>query len=306
MTWYRSCWILACTILATSILYVAGASQNVHADTTGTVRIAQTLWGKTLISNSAVGREPDLNQLNQPNRRALGSNGIHAPLVVLNGSPKQLHSHYDDILRVLPSAHTLPRKVSYTVHSGDTLWQISMDTKMSVNELKVINHLDSDVIYPGQKLQVSPAKPILLSTKVIRTSTRPSRHQMDTAMTHSGIPSKLIPIYQAAGQKYGVPWPVLAAIHRDETNFATTQIFSSAGAEGPMQFMPATFQHFGVSAPGRHGAPDINNVYDAIYSCANMLEKDGYQNNPEEALYLYNHSSSYVKKIEELADEYAV
>ena len=180
---------------------------------------------------------------------------------------------------------------SYRVRSGDTLWGIAMANHVSVSYLMTMNALSSSLIFPGQKLTVHghPQNPPLKMTSV---------------QIKGGPPTQLIPVYQAAGQRYGVPWTVLAAIHRVETNFSTHRLVSSEGAEGPMQFMPATFEFFGVTAPGQHGRPNINNVYDAIYSCAHMLAFNGYAKHPWQALYLYNHSAFYVQRVLMFAQDY--
>jgi len=72
---------------------------------------------------------------------------------------------------------------------------------------------------------------------------------------HSGPPAFLIPIYRAAGRLYDIPWQVLAAINWIETDYGRDLSTSSAGAVGWMQFMPATWQMYGV-AVGHTGQPD--------------------------------------------------
>lgn len=306
MTWYRSWLILSCAALLVFVLYFSDSS-DVHADT---VRVqhehTQTLSGTPRKTDRLIwtGLNMQLSPSESPHFN-LVDNALSLQTNSLNLSrPHPLsHPQTNTFLRINPravwqdtrKATRLTRLSSYTVHSGDTLWGISMDYNMSVATLKRINNLRSNIIYPGQKLHIAVAS-FLLSTA--------STHQ--NAVNHLGIPLNLIPIYQAAGRKYDIPWTVLAAIHRNETRFGTTQIFSSAGAEGPMQFMPKTFQYYGVTAPGRVGPPDINNVSDAIYSCAHMLKQEGYRQNPFEALYMYNHSSTYVHTIEQWAQRYSV
>src|SRR5688500_4299087 len=61
------------------------------------------------------------------------------------------------------------------------------------------------------------------------------------------IPPRLIAIYEeAADTCEGLEWTVLAAIHKVETGFETGSATSGKGAQGPMQFMPATFAAYGV------------------------------------------------------------
>ena len=64
------------------------------------------------------------------------------------------------------------------------------------------------------------------------------------------IPPFLLPIFQAAGTAYGIPWQVLAAINEVETDYGRDLSVSSAGAEGWMQFLPAEWAQYGVDANG--------------------------------------------------------
>src|SRR5438445_267975 len=77
-------------------------------------------------------------------------------------------------------------------------------------------------------------------------------------------------IWQAAGNSYGIPWTVLAAINKVETNFGQNLGPSSAGAIGWMQFMPSTWARWGIDANG-DGIADPDNRTDAIFSAARYL-----------------------------------
>ncbi|WP_374724100.1 peptidoglycan DD-metalloendopeptidase family protein [Calidifontibacillus erzurumensis] len=111
-------------------------------------------------------------------------------------------------------------------------------------------------------------------------------------------PANFIPIYKGAAKKYGVDWEVLASIHKNESTYSTYPVggVSSAGAKGPMQFMPSTFASYGVDGNG-DGKIDIWNDEDAIYSAANYLSKSGYSRDVRKALYAYNHANWYVEMI---------
>lgn len=142
------------------------------------------------------------------------------------------------------------------------------------------------------------------------------------------IPEEYIPVYISAGEKYGVPWTLLAAHHRVETRFSTMNtLVSPVGAEGHMQFMPCTFvgwDHpscsglgkgeikksektnpevikrfggYGVDANG-DGVADPFDLEDAIYSAANYLSKSGVSDGElKKAIFNYNHSEEYVEDI---------
>ena len=88
------------------------------------------------------------------------------------------------------------------------------------------------------------------------------------------IPAELMPLYHAAERRYAVPWSVLAAINKIETDFGRNLGPSSAGAVGWMHFMPATWRAYGVDADG-DGRADPANPADAIFSAAAYLRASG-------------------------------
>jgi hypothetical protein len=110
------------------------------------------------------------------------------------------------------------------------------------------------------------------------------------------IPPFLLPIYQAAGTAYGIPWQVLAAINEVETDYGRDLSVSSAGAEGWMQFLPSTWQLYGVDANGA-GYEDPYNPADAIFAAARYLRAAGGDTNVRAAVYAYNHSQAYVDSV---------
>jgi cell wall-associated NlpC family hydrolase len=110
-------------------------------------------------------------------------------------------------------------------------------------------------------------------------------------------------IWQAAGSTYGIPWNVLAAINKVETNFGSNLGPSSAGAVGWMQFMPSTWARWGVDANG-DGVADPDNPTDAIFSAARYLAGCGGQFDIARAVYCYNHATWYVNEVLGLAALY--
>lgn len=150
------------------------------------------------------------------------------------------------------------------------------------------------------------------------------------------IPEQYLSLYYAAAQQFAVPWNLLAAVHRIETSFSTDDpMISSAGAIGPMQFMPLTW--VGWSYPGgtRLGNADIPNEIltspteiaryggygmdgdgdgiadpfnnaDAIYTAAKYLSANGGSPfDSQKALYAYNHSQVYIDNVLGYANRYA-
>ena len=110
------------------------------------------------------------------------------------------------------------------------------------------------------------------------------------------IPPFLLPIYQACGTEYGIPWEVLASINKIETGFGTNMGPSSAGALGWMQFLPSSWEAFGLDANG-DGKEDPYNPVDAICAAAHYLKLSGGSNDLYKAIFAYNHADWYVQEV---------
>lgn len=118
----------------------------------------------------------------------------------------------------------------------------------------------------------------------------------------TGVPPALIPIYRSAAAAYalGPEGPaVLAAINKVETAFGANLNVSSAGAVGWMQFMPSTWEAYGVDADG-NGVRDPYDPEDAIFTAARYLSAAGMPADTYGAVYAYNHADWYVAQV--LAD----
>jgi hypothetical protein len=110
------------------------------------------------------------------------------------------------------------------------------------------------------------------------------------------IPPFLLPIYQACGTEYGIPWEVLAAINKIETDFGNNLNVSSAGAVGWMQFLPSSWETYGLDANG-DGRKDPYNPVDAICAAARYLKIAGGQHDLYNAILAYNHADWYAQEV---------
>jgi len=75
-----------------------------------------------------------------------------------------------------------------------------------------------------------------------------------------------------------------------ETAFGKVRSPSTAGAQGPMQFLPATWRTYGLGG-------NIYDPHDSILGAANYLRASGAPGNLRQALYAYNHSKLYVEAV---------
>jgi membrane-bound lytic murein transglycosylase B len=106
----------------------------------------------------------------------------------------------------------------------------------------------------------------------------------------------LLALYQEAEATFGVGWEYLAAINLVETGMGRIRGTSVAGAQGPMQFMPATWAAYGAGG-------DINSTRDAIMAAGRYLAANGFANpgGIEGALFAYNRHPAYVRGVAAVA-----
>lgn len=105
---------------------------------------------------------------------------------------------------------------------------------------------------------------------------------------------ELLTDYHLAEQRTGVDWATLAAINFVETDFGRINGTSDAGAQGPMQFIPATWEAYGAGG-------DIRDPHDAILGAGRLLAANGFADDPPAALHHYNDSDGYVRAVMLLA-----
>jgi membrane-bound lytic murein transglycosylase B len=102
--------------------------------------------------------------------------------------------------------------------------------------------------------------------------------------------SALLAYYREAQQRFKVSWNVLAAVNFVESKFGKLRNASAAGAQGPMQFLPATWRRYGLGG-------NVHDAHDAIVGAANYLRASGARHDLRRALHHYNPSRSYVDAV---------
>jgi membrane-bound lytic murein transglycosylase MltF len=103
----------------------------------------------------------------------------------------------------------------------------------------------------------------------------------------------LLDAYRDAEAEFGIPWQYLAAIHLVETRLGRIRGNSSSGAQGPMQFIPSTWEAFGEG--------DVNDNRDAILAAGRYLKAAGGPANMDKAIFAYNHDDGYVTAVKAYA-----
>jgi membrane-bound lytic murein transglycosylase B len=122
----------------------------------------------------------------------------------------------------------------------------------------------------------------------------PQRRLPDWRIIPPPAPTELLAHYREAQRRTGVHWTYLAAIHLVETRMGRIRGLSTAGARGPMQFLPPTWDLYGAGG-------DITDPRDAILAAARLLKANGAPGDMAEALWHYNPSDYYVRAVSEYA-----
>ena len=124
------------------------------------------------------------------------------------------------------------------------------------------------------------------------------------------IPASYLRLYRQAGARYRIPWPVLAAAGKVESDHGRARLpgvrsgSNWAGACGPMQLGCVPHSKAGNSwARYGHGRP--HDPAQAIPAAARYLVDHGAHRDLDRALFAYNHSWAYVARFNQLARRYA-
>jgi cell wall-associated NlpC family hydrolase len=165
-----------------------------------------------------------------------------------------------------------------------------------------------------------PLLVVLLAAASPGTSAQPagnggSSAGLPTVLAEADIPADYLTWYITAARTCpGLPWPVLAGIGKVESDHGRSDLpgvhsgANTAGAQGPMRFLPGTFGEFAVNAdPDRPLSP--YDPADAIYTAARMLCGDGARGGSttgiKQAIFAYNHAVWYVREVMSWAVKYA-
>ncbi len=132
------------------------------------------------------------------------------------------------------------------------------------------------------------------ATQLLRKLTDPQPKMPPWHILAPPPPKELLGYYKQAQRRTGVPWTYLAAVHLVESRMGRIRGPSTAGALGPMQFLPSTWDVYGAGG-------DINDPHDAILAAARLLVANGAPGDMAGALYHYNPSNYYVRAVSAFA-----
>jgi len=136
------------------------------------------------------------------------------------------------------------------------------------------------------------ARDVIAAQHALAVLNRPTKHRR--FRTGPAAPAATLQRYYREGTRRShVAWPLLAAVNLVESNFNKLRNDSTAGAQGPMQFIPSTW--------ATYGRGDVHDPHAAILAAARFLHAGGAPANERAALYRYNPSPLYVSAVERYA-----
>jgi transglycosylase-like protein with SLT domain len=243
---------------------------------------------------------------NQRLWNALDSGGF----VASTDARQRLHLHNGNSY-ALTGAGPVSLQFAGAARLGVSGIDVVVSNKVSAR-LGLIHHVAALISGPGlsiKKLRHEVTTALAGSTASLITL-RPQHAPPPVATGHvpSGRPTSYIQLFQESAAQYcpGLPWTVLAAIGQIESGDGANTGPSTAGALGPMQFLPSTWAEWGIAAFGEQGPPNIMDPFDAVPSAARYLCAAGGATAAglPRAIFAYNHADWYVTEVLALAKEY--
>jgi membrane-bound lytic murein transglycosylase B len=164
------------------------------------------------------------------------------------------------------------QQVAYRALAGHPEWDATVRAALPVSLREAMD----DNVRAGRQLRalVRRPKPNLPAWRIVAPAPR----------------DELLRYYKEAEATFGVPWEYLAAVHLTETKMGRIRGTSTAGAKGPMQFLPSTWEAYG-------GGGDIESNHDAILAAARYLKANGAPERIADALHHYNPTDKYVTAV---------
>jgi len=134
------------------------------------------------------------------------------------------------------------------------------------------------------------ARANLAAIRDILSLVHPVKHPAKVRVIPARPAGVLLRYYREAERRFHVSWTVLAAVNYIESKFGRVRSNSYAGAQGPMQFEPATWQAYGMGG-------DVHDPHDAILGAANYLHHSGAPSSYRDARYAYDPAGAYVDAV---------
>ena len=208
---------------------------------------------------------------------------LPAPTASIPGSARQLAS----------TLNTTERSLDASIDRWDKASPPPRDvTLLALYEQRMIRVLGERPALARSVVKLYPASRDDVAARVdLRTLVASGPVPRSTPKVGAAPPAaRLLAWYREAQRRFGIRWQLLAAVNFVESAFGKVRNTSTAGAQGPMQFEPATWRVYGLGG-------DIRDPHDAILGAAHYLAANHGVARERDALYHYNPSQLYVDAI---------
>ncbi|MEO7803502.1 MAG: lytic transglycosylase domain-containing protein [Actinomycetota bacterium] len=218
-----------------------------------------------------------------------------APTPSVSPSVSPLVIPSDDAASIAAALTEAERRIRSVSTRPEDMAHIAKVQQLSYRKVVAAPQLKEAVLQllPADLRPVAEAN-ILAGTE-LRALTKPVAKIPDWRIVAPPPTDELKGYYVEAEAMFAIPWRYLAAIHLVETRMGRIRGVSSAGAQGPMQFLPSTWKSYGEG--------DINDPRDAIFAAARYLKANGGDHDIGPALYRYNPTQRYVRAVSAYAGE---
>jgi membrane-bound lytic murein transglycosylase B len=204
----------------------------------------------------------------------------HEPALVAQALARTRADLRAGIAEWKPKSAAAPANVVLTALYEQRLYRLlARDTKLATATMPFLSGAER-----------ATARDLLAAHRELYRLTPPLRTNTAIRVRPAAPAATLLANYREAERRFRVPWSVLASVNFVESKFGKLRNSSAAGAQGPMQFMPATWRQYGLGG-------DVHDARDAILGAANYLHASGAPRNIGRALHAYNPSTAYVDAV---------
>ena len=235
---------------------------------------------------------------------ATGPTGTSA--IGVTGSGSSLPDPEEHVsLKAIPLARALEETVAanreaisrWTTSGGSAEWPVAEDVVLlTLYEQRIYRALARHARLAERVVGRLPhqlgveARTTFVAGRALYEHFTPVEHVPDFRIRKPESADALLSYFREGERRFGVAWQVLAAVMMTETRMGRIRSSSSAGAQGPMQFLPSTWDAYGLGG-------DIHDPHDAVLGAANYLDASGAPEDYRRALYAYNPVDAYVTAV---------
>jgi len=185
-----------------------------------------------------------------------------------------------------------PPAIVRRLHADERAFAATRDPRFARDRQSLLRSLGRNARVAAAVVRLAPAErdDVLARRDLQRLAAKSPPLKARIRVGAAPAKSRLLAWYREGQRRFGVRWQVLAAVNFVESAYGKVQNASTAGAQGPMQFLPATWHEYGLGG-------DVHDPHDAILGAANYLAANGAAHDERRALLRYNHSTLYVDAV---------